>query len=286
MVKSKIGRWIVELLLFIEDVLRVIMKSSYFLKTPLFPEKKKKILILGNGPSLNNSLKQVKSTLNEMDLFCVNNFSTSEQFTSLRPVFYVLLDPYYFNDNKEEPEPGVRDLINKTSWKLNLFVPKVFMKSNAVKLLIANKNIVIHPFNYVIIEGDNRLSTLMIKNGLGMIKCQTVLIAALFLSMKIGYRSIGLLGADHTFHQDIFINEDNQMYSHQNHFYQEEEGRKILPIRDANTGESTKMIDFAWTMVHLYNGYQKLKTMADRNGASITNHTKGSFIDVFPRGEL
>src|ERR1035437_5994710 len=57
--------------------------------------------ILGNGPSLNYSLKNNLDFIKKCDILCVNNFAQSEYFQILKPDDYVLFDGYYFLHDNE-----------------------------------------------------------------------------------------------------------------------------------------------------------------------------------------
>ena len=69
----------------------------------------KKILIFGNGPSLNETISFIlKNNIRpKFDLLCVNDFAATNYFYELKPSLYLLMDNGYFsadlkNNTKEE----------------------------------------------------------------------------------------------------------------------------------------------------------------------------------------
>ncbi len=58
----------------------------------------KECYILGNGPSLVKEFAKAEQVLANNVTFVVNNFAKSEYYTKIKPAFYVLLDPVFFDD--------------------------------------------------------------------------------------------------------------------------------------------------------------------------------------------
>ena len=74
---------------------------------------KKKLLILGNGPSLSSAINEIINIQkkNEFDFICVNEFAFVDYYKVLKPQHYVLIDPIYF---KETPNnERVNNIKNK-----------------------------------------------------------------------------------------------------------------------------------------------------------------------------
>ena len=68
----------------------VVLKFRYDLKK-IF-DKKKKILVLGNGPSLKKDLKKINVN---NQLFVLNNFPSQKNFFKLKPKFICWIDSMY-----------------------------------------------------------------------------------------------------------------------------------------------------------------------------------------------
>src|SRR5438067_12561 len=84
--------------------------------------------VLGNGPSLSDDIKAIVEYRDTVDIWCVNDFSLTEYYSLLRPTCYVIVDPFYWDEDLPSPALEQRDhffhaLEEKTQWKLNLFVP-------------------------------------------------------------------------------------------------------------------------------------------------------------------
>ena len=47
---------------------------------------------------------------------------------------------------------------------------------------------------------------------------QNVLVAAIYISLNLGYKNIYLLGADHSWAHDVSVNDDNQLCLNDRHF--------------------------------------------------------------------
>ena len=61
----------------------------------------KDLIILGNGPSLNDELEELKSLAQSHHMMAVNMFAIGNLFQSLKPSYYFLLDGAFFNFSKE-----------------------------------------------------------------------------------------------------------------------------------------------------------------------------------------
>lgn len=56
----------------------------------------KRIFILANGPSLNDTLTRHKDILKETECVAVNMFAYTDFFIEIKPLWYVLADPAFF----------------------------------------------------------------------------------------------------------------------------------------------------------------------------------------------
>ena len=57
---------------------------------------KNKLLILGNGPSIKESLDSIIESKEEFEVLAVNKFAISDEFHLIKPRFYFLLDGDFF----------------------------------------------------------------------------------------------------------------------------------------------------------------------------------------------
>ncbi len=99
------------------------------------------VVILGNGPSLLNTINQNGDFLVGKDLLAVNFAVTSDYYEQICPNIYVAVDPAFFT-NEEYCQRLFSTLACKTNWPLLLFLPvKARKYVNWKTHLELNKNI-------------------------------------------------------------------------------------------------------------------------------------------------
>ncbi|MBK6978525.1 MAG: hypothetical protein IPH28_16660 [Cytophagaceae bacterium] len=240
-------------------------------------------VILGNGPSLNYSLEHHKDFLTNKDIFCVNLFSSTSYYQEIKPNNYILLDDAFTNKNHERANTALMHIVNDTNWPVNLHVPFRFKNSeHFIKNIEKNENIKPVYFNYVIFSGFDFLRFWIYKNDWGMPQSQNVLVASIFRCVNMTYNSVFLLGADHTWHENIKLNIDNEIIADDAHFY----GNKSYEIsKIVNKNESYLAKQFL-SLHKAFKGYEVLGRYADFRGVKIINASKRSFIDVFDKIKL
>ena len=159
---------------FIDSILslvKVLVLSDFSLKT--VKAANPRCGILGNGPSLKTTLEKDAEFLSGLELFAVNLFSTTKEYTELKPKNYLLLDWSFMNPDHWHGRTGLRGIVENTTWELNLFVPTKMLKSAYFRNELA-QNVFIKPipFNYTIVSGFTGLTHWLFKKGLGMPQCQ------------------------------------------------------------------------------------------------------------------
>ncbi len=262
--------------------------SKFYLKSPI--KTSGKCIVLGNGPSLKESLSQNIELIKKYDIVCVNSFAYSEYFEILKPQNYVLLDDYYFSTDYQTAENRVTiaqsfDKFKIIDWKINFFIPVKGKKSHLVtSILSQNKNVTITYFNYVVTEGFSGFRNFIFRNNLGMPQCQNILSAALFLTVNRNYNEIYLLGADHSWHQDFSVQQDNKMMINDTHFYDKD---KIKPVNLSDRSEYKLTISTLFLSLYkAFRSYDIIKLYADSRGVKIYNASVKSFIDSFKKKEI
>ena len=182
------------------SVSKVIVFAKYFLPKPAISSTT--CAILGNGPSLKFSLENNEAFLSNTELFCVNLFATTPYFEQFRPQNYFVLDDAFANEKHALIPNCYKNMIEKTTWSMKLFVPVQFKKSGYVQKIFANHpHIQLVYYNYVISNGFTWLNHWLYNKGLAMPQSQNVLVGSLFTAIGLGYKKIYLFGADHTFHE-------------------------------------------------------------------------------------
>lgn len=226
--------------------------------------------VLGNGPSLNESLAEHIDFIRQTEMVCVNNFAHSDVFFQLRPQNYVLLDPGYFAFTEQTTHrPDIRRtltvLLEQVNWPLTIYVPH-FAKGSymARQLHQGNSPVKIQYFNYTVVTGFRWLAFWLYRNGFGMPQSQTVIIAALALMINRRFDTIYLFGADASWHEQIRLNEQNQLLMQQLHFYEKMKDVKHIPVySDANHQRMQTIADQFLSLHKAFRGYDNLRDYAD-----------------------
>jgi hypothetical protein len=245
-------------------------------------------IVLGNGPSLKQSLEKHPDFFKQHPLVCVNSFSVTDEYTILKPLYYVILDYSFWKSEAEIIVKSLDAIKTKTTWELNLFVPQLSAKSKRFEALVEqNKNIKLHYFNYTVFKGFDGLAHFFYAKNLAMPQSQNVLVASLFVAINTGFKKIYLVGADHTWHQTLYVNEQNQVCVKHVHFYEKEEKVNYVPFyKGGHTKEVFRMDEILHTWAKVFWGYLMLNKYAKSKGVQIVNASEVTFIDAFEQIKL
>ncbi|RYU97016.1 hypothetical protein [Emticicia agri] len=232
--------------------------------------------VLGNGPSLKTSLQKDLAFIKKLELFAVNLFSVTPEYIELKPKNYLILDMSFLNP-AHSCQDGLKAMANLTTWEMNLYVPYQMLKSAFfVSQFRANPNIRLIPYNYTIVTGYRWLAYWFFRRGLGMPQCQNVLVATLFYAINMGFKEIYLFGADHSWHEMIKLDENNNMVVSDSHFYQHKD-------IDIAVKENSYMSQQLFSLHKAFYGYEVLGKYAKSLGIKIYNASAKSYIDVFEK---
>lgn len=240
-----------------------------------------RIIIMGNGPSLNETIEAHADILQSMPTMAVNFAANAPIFREIRPRFYVLADPYFFSGADDSNLKRLWKEIESIDWPCTLYVPATMRKkANAA---INSHYVSVEGFNAVGAEGFESLSHFFFRHGLAMPRPRNVLIPAIMLAIHAGFKIIDIVGADHSWMKTLSVTEDNEVVSIQEHFYSdnaEEKARVRHEYRGYNLYQIVESFGVA------FKSYIDIKAFADKKGVKIFNCTPGSFIDAFPRRKL
>lgn len=238
------------------------------------------LVILGNGPSLRTMLETRPDWLGGTDKLAVNFAANTTMFQALRPEYYILADPHFFHG--EQKDPNVKRLwenILSTDWPMTLFVPAK-EKNGALAKINHNNHISVKTFNMTPAEGWRGVIYPLFNAGLGMPRPRNVMIPSIMTGIREGYRRILLAGADHSWLQTLFVDEENNVVSVQPHFYADNEKEKER-VRSEYAGYH--LHDILGSMTVAFRSYHQIADYARKRGVQIINATPGSYIDAFPR---
>lgn len=246
-----------------------------------YPESRTRpLVVLGNGPSLRKTLEEKPAWLEDADRLAVNFAANTDMFFSLQPEFYVLADPHFFHGEEKDANVGrLWGNLMKCGWPMTLYVP-VGERRAVLERVSANKNITVKSFNLTPAEGWRPVAHSLYDAGLAMPRPRNVMIPAIMTGMREGYREILLAGADHTWLQTLFVDDENHLVSVQPHFYADNEKEKE---RVRSEYEGYHLHDILGSMTVAFRSYHQIAAYARRKGVTVINATPGSYIDAFPR---
>lgn len=233
------------------------------------------ILIVGNGPSVNNIDIHWMSEKN-LSILCVNWFaSESKMFFEIRPKYYCMIDPFFYHaDNVQSPR--VRNLysnLNKVDWNMTYICLAGQNTENINNTHI--KIVYLTPIEYF---GIIRKNALYNKNKANF-GFQNVILASLFFCISSHAKCVYLCGVDSDWHRELFVDENNDVYRETVHFYGSEK-YNITKNGQLNKGEFYKYIGYYYTtMKEFYNASK----YAEVNNVPVYNLTLKSYIDVFEK---
>lgn len=240
-----------------------------------------RIVILGNGPSLNDTIRDHIVQLKALPLMAVNFAANAPIFKELKPQFYVLADPHFFLRPDDTNVAALYATLNTADFYLTLLVPVKY--AAVAKRLITNQRIRLATFNFVGLEGPAWFERFVYNRGLGMPRPRNVLIPAIMCAIRLGFSEILVAGADHSWLRTLEVNDRNEVVSVQPHFYNEDK-REQQRVRSEYTAYRLHQILYSFYVA--FRSYFGIRRFADAKGVKVVNITPGSFIDAFERGSL
>lgn len=241
-------------------------------------EKSKKLVLLANGPSLKKDFKIENYNPETDDLRVVNFFWKDKEIYDLKPSSLVLADPFFFHEPLDQKHKENIEVINRIDWEITLFVPFNYYKVS--KKLIINPKVKIIPFHKFDYKGWKSVKNFLYKNGLSMPRAQNVAIPSIFIGINEGYKTIELYGMDHSWTEDIRVNEKNQVCIKHRHTYDTKEPI-LIPWFHLNGPYSMKKI--LRDLALMFEGYEILQDYSEKLNCKILNKTKDSYVDAFDR---
>lgn len=240
-----------------------------------------RIVVLGNGPSLNTTLSQSREFISSYPLMAVNFAANTDLFFEICPKYYVLADPHFFTGNDIDANvKRLWDNFASITWPMTLFVPCCKSKCHKIIDLSANKNIIVKYFNLTPAGGFTLLRHMLFRHGLAMPRPRNVLIPALMLALREGFGKIYVAGADHSWTKTLGVDDNNHVVSIQPHFYNDTASEHK---RVATEYAGYHLHDILNSLYIAFKSYFDIADYAINQNAEIINITPESFIDAFPR---
>jgi hypothetical protein len=237
------------------------------------------LIIMGNGPSLNDTINNNAEQLAQHPLLAVNFAANAPQFATLRPQYYVLVDPFFFSGNGADNLAKLWANLAAVDWQMTIIVPVKF-ENSLPQPVVCNENIIVKTINCVGVEGFKWLETAAYKHGMAMPRPRNVLIPAVMAGIWLGYKEINIVGADHSWMQSIWVDDDNNVVSVQPHFYKDD-AKEQKRVDSEYKGYRLHQIINSFYVA--FKSYHNIERFARSQGVKIYNATRGSFIDAFER---
>ncbi len=280
------SRFLFDLANSLVSVIKILVKSRPGLG--LKPAMNGRCVVLGNGPSLLKSLDLHLDFFKANTLFCVNSFSVSPFYEQLQPRYYVMIDPGIWEGNGELMEQAVQAIVDKTTWPLILILPRSASKYKMVQALGgSNPHIQITYINYTVFKGFRKLQYYLFRKNLAMPQSQNVLVASVFLAINAGFREVVVVGADHSWHEHLLVNDENVVCLKQIHFHDDEAQLKAVPfVKAPHLRETFRMDEAFHAWAKVFDGHQKMNAFAEHMGSKVWNASEFSYVDAYSRKKI
>lgn len=241
---------------------------------------REEMVILGNGPSLRHTLENDREGLAKRSALAVNFAANTPEFTDIKPSFYVLADPHFFGESVGADVNVLRlwDALSAVDWDMVLYVPCDRVKSTRARM--AGSRAEVKGFNLTPGEGAAWATYPLYDMGLAMPRPRNVLIPAIMLAMREGFKTIYIAGADHTWSRTLSVDDRNRVVSVQPHFYKD---NKREHERVATEYAGYHLHDILKSLYIAFRSYHQIAAYASVKGVTIYNISPGSYIDAFPR---
>lgn len=255
------------------------------------PHNSKEFVIIGNGPSLTDTISSYYNDIIEKDRIVVNHFASTDMYELLTPNIYLLVDPAFFyvpDDSKELIWNTILSIRDKTTWNLRLIVPLSAKGTVTLNMLSNNRHIQIDYYNNKN-QDIGKISKFEAwdKNYLAP-PAQTVLNVALYLALFWNYKEVFIIGADSSFLEDLRIDQEtNDICIVDSHFYRREDVKdNRLQKNNCRVRNGIALHELIYRYGNMFEGYHKLAEYAKYKGIKVYNASEYSWINVFERKKL
>lgn len=286
---------------FIYSVIKTIILSKFKVLKYLKYDFKinDELLILGNGPSLKTDAEKLLQFKEKKDCLGVNYFAASQLFEVFKPAKYVIVSGEYWKGDVLSKWHNDRmklfeEMINRCNWEMILYVPAIAMNDKNWQLKMkTNSKIKIRYINLTPLEGSPNLVYPLLKNFLGLPRPHNVIVPSIVVGLNCGYSKIYLSGVDHSWLEEVSVDEKNNVLIGQKHFYGSEfKNRSSLlsdkkkPVYWDGSGKSRKLHEVLLKFYFAFRSYWELNELSKIYKSKIINLTENSYIDAFERQNL
>lgn len=266
------------------SIVKILLQSKFCTNLPREFSNEDNLLILANGPSLNDTILEKSEFIKAKTLLAVNLCVTSPFFEKLRPELYLIADPLFWIV-PEKREQLFGELAQKTMWNMTLFIPmRAFKNKEWQPLISKNSNIKVCVYNTTPIEGFPRFCNWIFRKGLGVPRPHNVLIPSIAIGLRMPFKRIYLAGADHSWLPEITVTDDNIVLMNQKHFY--DRGKSKATTVTQENLNTARLHTILYHMHVAFKSYFVLNDFAKIINKEVINITPGSYIDAFKRMKI
>lgn len=255
-------------------------------------EETEECIVMGNAPSLNEVLINYPNFFVGKKKICVNQFARSEHFEKIKPEYYLFMDPAFWEKTASQNVKKMVDTLcgilnEKVKWRMKILMPTQAKAWNMFTPLVQiNSNIEICYFNITRVSSLEPLKYIFYKNNLAMPHSQNVLVAGIFLALNLGYKRNYILGADHSWHENIYVDDDNNLYCKEPHCYENKKSEYVSFYKDSAETDKFKLHELFAALSRKFEGYILLEDYSKQLGSKVYNASNKSYIDAFERYKI
>lgn len=258
---------------------------------PKAEHENQRMVVIGNGPSLNKTLELYEKEIHEADCMMVNFSASTPLFECLRPAYYIMMDPGWIRENPLIEE-SIRNCINaiviKTQWPMTIVLPATFQSWWAIDEFKKNPqlSVLFDESNWCPLP-DEQLFKAFDENRVCP-PTYTVLTYGIYLSLYWNYAETYLVGADTSFLKDMYVGQkDNVLYTIDSHYY---ENHEVCPedIEPEKHGHpfGRNMETELYELYMMFYEYRLMNKYAKWKGLELYNASEFSMIDCLERKKL
>lgn len=288
-IKNFAKSWILPpmVLYFLRDWLFPFVTGRHFSTLKKFEKKSRRLFVLATGPSLNKDYEKYRSDIIQDDTLVMNMFAVSDLFESISPRAYLLADPVYFrqldclSDAYKEKMVALRNaMLKKVAWPMTLVVPDFAKGSELLLFLSDNANITYVYYNSRPECGGN-IGLWLFKREKVSPPAQTVATVAAGIGIALRYEEVWMLGIDSSMHTMMRVDQvTNEMFLENSHFYGT---KREKCYRGGEVGQPYTVSYFLGCVARMFEGYERIRRMADYTGVRVVNASSFSWVDSLER---
>ena len=217
-------------------------------------------------------------------MMAVNFFALSEEFSIIKPKYYVISDPMFFREaGRSERIDNLYKALAKVDWQMTLYVQYYNPEHFDYRAHLTNPLIRIVRFHTITYYGFRAVRHWLFNHGLGSGNFGTVVQVGELIALQLGYRWVELYGVDHTLLEGLTVDGENRLCRADRHFYDDDTTPHLKPMMQKVPEVPYTMAVYLQEVADLFRGHELLRDYADSLGAEIVNCTRSSMIDAYRR---